>query len=64
MTQFQIKEFDLRFIIDRGIDLKNGINVSLSDVTPTTKEDFYWVAYWWGSCPHCLLVKYTFGYDP
>jgi hypothetical protein len=24
----------------------------------------YWVAYWWGSCPHCLLVKYTFGYDP
>lgn len=43
MTQFQIKEFDLRFIIDRGIDLKNGVNVSLSDVTPTTKEDFYWV---------------------
>ena len=43
MTQFQIKEFDLRFIVDRNIGLKNGVNVSLSETPPITKEDFYWV---------------------
>ena len=43
MTQFQIKEFDLRFIIDKEVKLTHGVNVSLSDVPPTRKEDFYWI---------------------
>ena len=43
MIQFQIKEFDLRFIVDKNVKLTHGVNVSLSDVPPIRKEDFYWI---------------------
>ena len=43
MERFEIKEYELRFIIDRDRNLKHGVNVSLSGTPPTTKEDFYWI---------------------
>lgn len=43
MERFEIKEYDLRFIIDNNRDLKHGVNVSLSKKPPFTKDDLYWI---------------------
>lgn len=41
--QFNIKEYDLRFIIDKDIRLGVSVNVSLTETPPINKEDFYWI---------------------
>ena len=41
--EFKIKEYDLRFIIDKEVILKHDVNISLTPTPPTTKEDFYWI---------------------
>jgi len=43
IMEFKIKEYDLRFIVDKNIVLKHDTIVSLTSTPPTTKEDFYWV---------------------
>jgi len=43
MVEFKIKEYDLRFIIDKAIPLTHGTHVSLSPEPPIIKEDFFWV---------------------
>jgi hypothetical protein len=39
----EIKKYDLRFIIDRDVNLKMYGSVSLSQEPPTKPEDYYWV---------------------
>jgi len=43
MERFEIKEYDLRFIINYDKDLKHGVNVSLSKKPPLVKDDLYWI---------------------
>lgn len=43
MVEFKIKEYDLRFIVDKNISLNHYVNVSLTSTPPTKKEDFYWI---------------------
>ena len=43
MVQFKIKEFDLRFIVDKDIKLTHYVNVSLTSTPPIKKDDFYWI---------------------
>jgi len=41
--EFKIKEYDLRFIVDKDVVLRHDTNVSLTPTPPTSREDFYWI---------------------
>lgn len=43
MEPIEIKEYDLRFIIDKNIKIKTGSSVSLKNEPPLSHDDFYWV---------------------
>ena len=43
MERFEIKEYDLRFIINYDRKMKHGVNVSLTKKPPLVKEDLYWI---------------------
>ena len=43
MEQIEIKEYDLRFVIDKEVRLRVGSNVALVDKPPIIANDFYWI---------------------
>lgn len=43
MGPMEIKEYGLRFIIDKDIKIKVGTSVSLKNETPLSPDDFYWI---------------------
>ena len=43
MGHTEIKEYELRFIIDKEVKLNIGTNVALEDKPPFTADDFYWI---------------------
>lgn len=43
MEKTEIKEYELRFVIDKEINLRVGSCVSLEDKPPLIADDFYWV---------------------
>jgi hypothetical protein len=43
MEQIEIKEYGLRFIIDKDVRLRVGSSVALVDKPPITANDFYWI---------------------
>jgi len=43
MEQIEIKEYELRFIIDKDVRLRVGSNVALENRPPLSADDFYWI---------------------
>jgi len=43
MEQIEIKEYELRFIIDIDTRLRVGLNVALENIPPMSADDFYWI---------------------
>lgn len=43
MEHIEIKEYELRFVIDKEVRLHVGSNVALENKAPMTPKDFYWI---------------------
>jgi hypothetical protein len=43
MEYRKTKEYELRFVIDKEVNLKINSSVAITDSAPTNKDDFYWV---------------------